>query len=331
MRNFNLGLLWALAALLHLPAWAEDGEPAYDARLDGYEYPFPVKTFRLSSQRQDLEMAYMYLPPKRSKPVVLLLHGKNFSAAYWRRIANWLQDKGYGVLMPDQIGFGKSSKPRHYQFSLQALADNTRNLVHSLDLDTTVVMGHSMGGMLAMRYSLMFPEAVTRLVLVNPIGLEDYLDYVQYKDPAFFYKTELAKSIDDVRKYQRQHYYDGKWSEDYEELIEIHKGWMNGADWEQVAWNNALTYDMIFTGSVVDELDEMQVPVTLIIGTRDTTGPGRGWKKPGVDYQLGRYDELGKRAVERIPNAQLMEIPGLGHLPQFENWKAFQQRLEKVF
>lgn len=331
MKNLKVGLVWFLAALLHSPAWAEASEPAYDARLSSYEYPFPVKTFRVSSQRQDLEMIYMYLEPKQDKPVVLLLHGKNFSAAYWERIANWLQEKGYGVLMPDQIGFGKSSKPQHYQFSLQALAHNTRNLVDSLDLKATVVMGHSMGGMLAMRYSLMFPEAVTKLVLINPIGLEDYLDYVQYKDPAFFYKRELSKSIEDVRQYQRQHYYDGKWSKDYEELIEIHKGWINGDDWKQVAWNNALTYDMIFTGNVVDELDEMEVPVTLIIGTRDTTGPGRGWKKQGVDYKLGQYDELGEKAVERIPDARLMEIPGLGHLPQFEDWQAFEKRLEKVF
>lgn len=331
MRNFNVVGLWILAALVQFPAWAEDSEPAYDARLSEYAYPFPVKTFPVSSQRQELEMAYMYLPPKQDQPVVLLLHGKNFSAAYWQRIANWLQEKGYGVLMPDQIGFGKSSKPQHYQFSLQALARNSHNLVRSLDLDTTVVMGHSMGGMLAMRYSLMFPEAVTKLVLVNPIGLEDYLDYVQYKDPAFFYKRELGKSIEDVRQYQRQHYYDGKWSPEYEQLIEIHKGWINGDDWEQVAWNNALTYDMIFTGSVANELEEIDVPVTLLIGTRDTTGPGRGWKKPGVDYTLGQYDELGKRAATRIPVAQLMEMPGLGHLPQFEDWQAFQQRLEEVF
>lgn len=331
MKTIGIGMLSVMAVLMAALTTAAEKQPAYDARLSGYDYPFPVKTYPVESQRQDLEMAYMYLAPEKDKPVVLLLHGKNFSAAYWERTAKWLQEKGYGVLMPDQIGFGKSSKPDYYQFTLQALAHNTRNLVDSLDIEQTIVMGHSMGGMLAMRYSLMFPDAVKKLVLVNPIGLEDYLDYVKYKDPAFFYQNELSKSVEDVRQYQRKHYYDGKWKEDYEALIEIHKGWINGDHWEQVAWSNALTYDMIFTGSVVDELDEMQAPVTLIIGTRDTTGPGRGWKKEGVDYALGQYDKLGERAAELIPDAELMEIPGLGHLPQFEDWQAFEKRLEKVF
>lgn len=292
-------------------------QPVYDARLSDYAYPFPVKTFSFTSQDQPLEMAYMHLKGEKDKPAVVLLHGKNFAADYWEKTAEFLQGKGYGVLMPDQIGFGKSSKPAHYQFSLQALANNTRALVDSLGIEKPIIMGHSMGGMLAMRYSLMYGDDVRRLVLVNPIGLEDYLDYVQYKDVDFFYEKELDKTVADVLEYQRKHYYDGKWSDAYEELIQIHKGWLNGDDWQRIAWNNALTYDMIFTGSVVDELDELQVPTTLIIGTRDTTGPGRGWKKPGVNYQLGQYDKLGKLTAERIPNAELMEIPGIGHLPQF--------------
>ena len=52
---------------------------------------------------------------------------------------------------------------------------------------------------------------------------------------------------------------------------------------------------MIFTGSVIEEFKKFKVPVSLILGTRDRTGPGRNWKKTGVNYDLGRYDLLGKR------------------------------------
>lgn len=66
------------------------------------------------------------------------------------------------------------------------------------------------------------------------------------------------------------------------------------------------------------------MPVKLIIGTRDRTGPGRNWKKQGVDYELGRYDKLGKAAAAIIPNAELFELTGLGHLPHIEDFDRFK-------
>ncbi|MFX4228563.1 MAG: alpha/beta fold hydrolase [Porticoccaceae bacterium] len=331
MRNCIYNLFTALLFGLIAPVLADDRAPKYDASLSGYPYPFDVHTFEFDSQRQSLEMAYMHLPAKDEHPTVLLLHGKNFAADYWEKTANYLHEKGYGVLMPDQIGFGKSSKPAHYQFSFEALANNTRALVNSINVGKLIVMGHSMGGMLATRFALNHTDIVEQLVLVNPIGLEDYLRYVQYRDPAFFYDSELGKTIDTVRDYQRKNYYDGQWSENYEALIQIHAGWINGPDWERVAWNNALTMDMIFTGSVVNEIGQLAIPTHLILGTRDTTGPGRGWKKDGGDYQLGRYDQLGKTVAELIPQAHLYELEDVGHLPQFEAFDLYRQQLDKIF
>lgn len=88
---------------------------------------------------------------------------------------------------------------------------------------------------------------------------------------------------------------------------------------------------MIFTGSVVNEFDRLAVPTHLILGTRDTTGPGRGWKKDGVEYQLGRYDRLGKQVVEQIPGATLYELDDLGHMPQFEAFERYRKQLDKIF
>ncbi|RUO26537.1 alpha/beta hydrolase [Aliidiomarina minuta] len=331
MHNWIYTLLSVCFLSLTVSAMANDEALQYDERLSNYSYPFDVHNFAFDSQRQSLEMAYMHLPAEEGQPTVLLLHGKNFGADYWEDTANYLHEKGYGVLMPDQIGFGKSSKPEHYQFTIEGLVNNTRELAHSLDIAELIVMGHSMGGMLASRYALNHADEVSKLVLVNPIGLEDYLRYVEYKDPAFFYANELDKTIAGVREYQREHYYDGQWSDDYEALIQIHAGWINGPDWERVAWNNALTFDMIFTGAVVNEFDQLSVPTDLIIGTRDTTGPGRGWKKEGVEYELGRFDQLGKRAAEQIPEAYLHELEDIGHMPQFEAFERYSRLLDEIF
>ncbi|BBW91763.1 alpha/beta hydrolase [Pseudoalteromonas sp. PS1M3] len=298
---------------------------SYDALLSSYQYDFKVNYFSVESQKQSLKMAYIYLKPTKEKmPTVTLMHGKNFNADYWTTTAQYLQSLGFGVLIPDQIGFGKSSKPTNYQYSFASLAHHTHALIDSLNLKQTIVVGHSMGGMLASRFALMYPNTTTKLVLLNPIGLENYLHYVEYKDTNFFYKNELAKTPKGVKKYQQKNYYDGKWNATYSALTNFITGQIQGPDKAHMAWVNAKTYDMIFTQPVITEFKDFAVPVELIIGTRDRTGPGRNWKKTGVDYELGRYDKLGKNAVSLIPNAKLYELDNLGHLPHIEDFERFK-------
>ena len=109
-----------LIAALGLVANAEPSspEPQYDHELNGFDYPFEVSSYELASQNQKLEMRYMDVGEQSSEKVIVLLHGKNFSGYYWERIAKDLVEKGYRVIIPDQIGFGKSSKPKAYQYSL---------------------------------------------------------------------------------------------------------------------------------------------------------------------------------------------------------------------
>lgn len=322
-------LLLAAMAILPSTLLAQSEDLSFDQRLTEYEYPFPVKSYEFESQGQELEMAYMFLPAKDdSKPVVTLLHGKNFNGAYWQSTAKLLQSQGYGVLMPDQIGFGKSSKPKDYQYSFPAFAQNTKGLLESLNVDNTIVVGHSMGGMLASRFALLYPDTTQKLILVNPIGLENYLQYVLYKDVDFFYQNELQQAPEKIVAYQKKNYYDGAWNDDYAALTEPLVGWVQGPDWKDLAYVNALTYDVIFTQPVIEEFKDFQVPVTLILGTRDRTGPGRNWKRDGVDYELGRYDLLGSQVKARNPDIEVIELPGLGHLPHIENFELFQQAFE---
>ncbi|WP_404339541.1 alpha/beta fold hydrolase [Pseudoalteromonas mariniglutinosa] len=300
----------------------------YDALLSNYDYDFAVNTFPFQSQQQQLKMAYIYLEAKPGNAVVTLLHGKNFNADYWASTAKFLHALGYGVLIPDQIGFGKSSKPTNYQYSFAALAQHTKALMDSLQIKKSIVLGHSMGGMLASRFALMYPEITRQLILLNPIGLENYLQFVDYKDSDFFYKNELAKTAEGIQAYQQKNYYDGQWNKQYAALTDFMIGQLHGPDKEQIAWVNAKTYDMIFTQPVINEFKHLTMPVKLIIGTRDRTGPGRNWKKNGVDYELGRYDKLAKNAAAQIKDVTLFELDGLGHLPHIEDFTRFKAVLK---
>lgn len=304
--------------------------PRYDSVLTGFDYPFDVHFFEFKTQKKILEMAYMDLN-KSSENVVLLLHGKNFSGFYWKKIANDLVKMNYRVVIPDQVGFGKSSKPGHYQYSFGNLALNTKKLLGHLNIKKFIVVGHSMGGMLATQMSYLYPEMVKKMILINPIGLEPYLDFVKYKDPDFFYELELSKTPEKFKAYQQKNYYDGKWKKEYEDLIIPFAGQMRGKDWPLVAWNNALTYGPIFTEDMTSKFSKITNEVVLIIGTRDKTGPGRHWKRRGVSYQLGQYSRLGEATKNKFKKAKLYELKGLGHLPQFEDYSRFSKVFYRNF
>lgn len=305
----------------------------YNSVLDGFDYPFKVEIFNFSSQNQKLKMAYMDLKPTKidKHKVAVLLHGKNFAGFYFEKIANDLKALGYRVIIPDQIGFGKSTKVRAYQFSFYQLAFNTKQLLESLNIQKFVLVGHSMGGMLATHMTYLYPKSIEKLVLVNPIGLEPYLNYVEFKDPDFFFKAEKSKTAQKMRDYQKKNYYDGKWSDDYEKLLIPSIGQLNGKEWDLVAWNNALTYGPIFNEDITTKMSQIKNKVFLINGTRDQTGPGRGWKKTGETRKLGDYKKLGKAAASRFPNAKLIELKGLGHMPQYENYKKFSEVFYPIF
>lgn len=317
-----------MAVMLVLSSQTQ-GEPL-GIRLEKYEYPYPVSMLALITQNQKLEMAYMEVKPaKPNGETVVLLHGKNFCGAYWGKTAKDLAENGYRVVIPDQIGFGKSSKPEHYQYTFQALATNTLVLLDKLEVKKAHILGHSMGGMLATRFVLMFPDRSESLILENPIGLEDWKTKVPYPGIDQWYQQELETSAESIRKYQLESYYDGKWKPEYDPWVEVLVGMTGSEGYPLVAWNQALTYDMVFTQPVVYEFPLLKVPTLLIIGQRDRTALGKGSVAPEVAKTLGNYPELGKLTAAAIPAATLVEIDGIGHLPHIEAYDRFLPPLLK--
>lgn len=295
-----------------------------DLNLTNYDYPYPVHYITLNLQQQELKMEYMDVKPENfNGKSVLLLHGKNFNGAYWKTTIDALTKKGFRVVIPDQIGFGKSDKPDNFQYTFQQLAENTKQILDTLGIKKIAVLGHSMGGMVATRFALMYPEVTEKLILENPIGLEDWKLKVPYKPVDWWYKNELTQSYDRIKKYQLDSYYDGKWKPEYDEWVNLLAGWTLNSDFQKIAWNAALTYDMIFTQPVVYEFQNIKAPTLLIIGTRDRTALGKPLVSTEVQATMGLYANLGKETQKKIPNAKLVEIPNIGHMPHIESFDKF--------
>src|SRR5690606_7654653 len=90
-----------------------------------------------------------------------------------------------------------------------------------------------------------------------------------------------------------------------------------------IAWNSALTYDMIFTQPVLYEFKEIRVPTLLIIGNRDRTALGKNLISEDISSTMGRYEILSKNTREAIPHAKLVELDNVGHMPHIESFEKF--------
>lgn len=315
----------ALFAFAATPAFA-------DPMLADFDYPFPVQRFEFTSQKLPLSMAYLDVAPEGAAngDTVVLLHGKNFCAATWEETIRALSAAGYRVVAPDQVGFCKSSKPEHYQFSFEQLAANTHDLLQKIGVERPIVMGHSTGGMLAFRYALMYPKETKALVAVNPIGLEDWkAKGVPLKTIDQLYQNELKTSADSIRDYERKTYYVGEWKPAYDKWVEMLASMYRGKDGELFAWNQAHTSDMILSQPVVYEFSNIAVPTLLLIGAKDNTAIGKAWSPPEVQARIGHYAELGPATARAIKGSILVMFEDLGHAPQIQDPARFHDALLK--
>jgi len=301
----------------------------YGPELEGFDYPYPVRDYAFDSQGEKLIMRYMDVAPTAPDGrTVVLLHGKNFCAATWGAQIAALAHAGYRVIAPDQIGFCKSSKPRAYQFSFQALAENTHALLASLGVGKAVMVGHSTGGMLAARYALMFPDATQALVMVNPVGLEDWKALgVPAPSVDQWRAREAGLTADKIKTYERATYYAGGWKPEYDKWVDMLGGLAQGPGHDVFADVTARIDDMIFTQPVVYEFPLIRVPTLLMIGMKDTTAIGKDFASPEVQAKLGRYADLGPRTKAAIPGARLVTFPDSGHAPQIQEPEAFDRAL----
>lgn len=286
--------------------------------LEGFSYPAPVKYLPLEIEGQNVRMAFMDVidPGTANGKTIVLLHGKNFGGDYWLRAMHELTRAGYRVVVPDQIGFGKSSKP-DIAYSFDLLAANTAKLLDELKIDRAATVGHSMGGMLAVRFARNYPQRVSHLVLENPIGLEDYRFAVPPQSTEQQYQRELANT-DPAKITAFYANYFVKKDPSFEALASPRIGVILSGEYPRWAKASALTYQMIYQQPVRHEFSLLRVPTLLVIGQEDRTAIGKDLVPPEVAKTLGKYPVLGKAAARDIPGAKLVELPNIGHIPHIE-------------
>jgi pimeloyl-ACP methyl ester carboxylesterase len=279
---------------------------------DECPYPYSSKYLDISVYSQDVRIAYMDVAPPGTPNghTVMLLHGNNFGGFYFKAIIDGLTAAGFRVIVPDQIGYGKSSKPIA-PYNLNSQARNTWLILQAEQIDKVMVVGHSMGGMLATRFTTQYPASVERLVIYNPIGLSDGrhtrpmvpIDEIYER----ILKTDYQSTRSSLSRYVAHD--PQAWNEKFEQYTRIRYSWTLSADWPRLAMVQALISQMLYGDPVVYDWMHIQVPTLAFGGAEDLL------LGSAANFQA-RMNVL----ADTIPNGNghVLLLPGLGHVPHLE-------------
>jgi pimeloyl-ACP methyl ester carboxylesterase len=292
------------------PATPTDAKPG-SINLEDVPYPHPVSYLPLTLYGQEMRMAYMDVAPasQANGRTVVLLHGMNFFGEYWAATIDVLRKQGFRVVVPDQIGFGRSSKPI-IPYNFHDMAMNTRKLLQHLGIAKATIVGHSMGGMLAARFAASYPDVTERAVIYNPIGLTDARWERSWRSTDEVYKETLAWTYQRIYQGIARYFVTG-WKPEYEKYVRIQYGWTLSGDWPRMAMVRTLVQQMAYFDPVVYDWPHIKVKTLVLGGDKD--GPN--------------FPERAKRIADSIPGAELVLIPGIGHVPHFEAPDLFYKAL----
>jgi pimeloyl-ACP methyl ester carboxylesterase len=297
----------------------------YGIGLEGFAYPYPVSMLPLLNDGEQMRMAYMDVAAATPNGrTVLLLHGRNFPSSYWAPVIKTLHDAGYRVVVPDQIGFGKSSKPAS-DLHFDTLARNTMALLDHLTIARADIVAHSLGGMLGVRIARAFPDRIEHLLLAAPIGLEDYRLYVPPTPTEKILENEDKLTAEGYRKQLETNYSLKLPPEQVTPFIDARfniKGSSEYPRWLRAFVNSA---QLIYREPVVHEIPLITQPVLFVMGEDDHNAPGRPNAPEALRRQMGQNAELAKALAARMPNAKAEVIPDTGHLVFLEARQKFDE------
>jgi pimeloyl-ACP methyl ester carboxylesterase len=253
-----------------------------------------------------------------SGPPIVLMHGITASSVVWELVGPQLA-RHHTVLAPDLLGHGQTAKPRG-DYSMGAFASGIRDLVLSLELGPATVVGHSLGGGVAMQFAYQFPERVGRLALVSSGGLGRRVNGLLRA--ATFPGSELVLPVIAGRHVLTAGRAVGRALSRMRvplgnDVIEMARGHASLGDPEsRTAFVHTLRASVDVGGQRVQAVDRLylaaELPLLIMWGARDRIIP--------VDH--------GRRAHELVPGSRFELFERAGHFPHLDEPERFVATVE---
>lgn len=302
-------LLFVMSALLLSNAQAESTSPVQS----------PVSNLQVPGLSKNCEAEPVFNGPaciyeinKKAKDTVVLIHGLNANAAGWSAQISALKDR-YHVISFDLPGFGQSSRGNKL-YSPTNYARFVRYVTQKYSGKPFYLIGHSMGGAIALRYSAMYPADVKRLVLADVGGVLHQYSYA--KSMAF----KWLKALQRITNWIVPGF------ENMPVMHELANSFFQNLDWLPIDVRDALRVPEL--RSII--LNGNSIPIASVaVSTEDFSGAIRKNKTPTLII-WGAYDlvtplRTGTILQVRMPKAYLKVLPRSAHSPMIDQPEAFNR------
>ncbi|RRR76833.1 MAG: alpha/beta fold hydrolase [Candidatus Viridilinea halotolerans] len=250
-------------------------------------------------------------------PAVLLLHGFAVNADDWLQTVAHLASIGFRAIAPDALGFGQSDKPGGAAYSLQRYAALNVALLDALGIARASIVGHSMGGKMALATTILYPERVERLVIADSEGFMQIPLFMRKGGSLpFLGEAILALTAQPVLIRMQLHAAFAN-PQRYITPALIERGRKTLAD--PGVRNTMLALSRHFAANdlqgagLFTQLSSIQQPTLIVWGAEDRMFPPK----------------YARAAQAALPHAQLVVIPNCGHFPMIEAEAEFHQLLEE--
>lgn len=275
-----------------------------------------TKTITLSDS-----VSIAYTDAGRGDNALVFIHGLGSNRKAWRKNVAELS-KSFRCLTVDLPGYGDSSK-EDYPFSIGFFADQVDAMIQALELKIVTLVGHSMGGQVAITLALRQPDYLSNLILAAPAGLEtfsasDHNFFATYVRPDIIRATPVAQIEQNfaVNFYAMPN--DARFMvEDRMTLREDTAAYRYYSEMIPACVTGMLAEP------VADRLPELNVPTLIVFGKADQLIPNR-FLHPELSVTA-----VAQGGAAAIPNAQLVLLAEAGHFVQWEQAKAFNAAVKE--
>jgi pimeloyl-ACP methyl ester carboxylesterase len=283
--------------------------------LDGTAWPERQLTldgvgdrYKLGTKRH---IAVVELNPE-GKRTLVFLHGLGSSLKFWRYQLDLFARDGYHVVAFDQLGYGKSDKPAEFSYSMEAMSEVVDEAMGALGIEHAVLVGHSMGGEVAMVTALRFPTRVEALVLTSPAGFEA----ISKREKRWFAQVFSSSFVKAAPEYaiwgsvRAANFM--RWRSDLEWLVEERVRLAKGDGFDAYAYAQVRSVDGLTHNDFVrDNLKSIAVPALIIFGEDDRL-------IPNPYLHGGRARGVMEWGAAQLPSAKLIGLKGCGHTVQMD-------------
>lgn len=240
---------------------------------------------------------------------LLLVHGFTGAKEDFGDHLGWLADDGWHAVSPDLRGHGSSPKPEDESaYSLAVFADDLAAIVEALEWDRLVLLGHSMGGMVAQVFALVHQARLDGLILMDTNHGTFELDPSLAELGARLAREEGMAGVKAVLDQMD----DPLGNPAFDRLVAERPGYQEFSDGKFLntspAMYAALLLELTSADSRLDPLRTLDVPTHIIVGEHDTP-----FLRPSLEL------------ASTIPGAEMTILPDGGHSPQFESPEAWTE------